>query len=48
MSDTAQIVGTSIIVFLMLIALYGVEHRKESNKPFWIMCVALLIGMVIF
>jgi len=48
MTDTAQIVGNALILLFMLLAIYGIECKKELGKSIWLMVNALLVGMVIF
>lgn len=48
MTDTTQIVGVATIVFFMIMALYAIDVKEDNRKSAWLMCVALLVGMVMF
>jgi hypothetical protein len=48
MSDTAQIIGTIFMILLMLLALYGIQVKKEFGKPLWCMVAALILGVMLF
>ena len=48
MSDTVQIVGLIFMFLLMLLALYGIQIKKEIGKPLWCMVAAIILGVMLF
>jgi hypothetical protein len=48
MSETAQIIGIALIFIFMMLAMYGLEIKKELGKSIWCMFVALILGVMLF